>query len=83
VNYNFEDDVEIDYFDEEDYELDRQKESAKLNRLSILSYENRYGCTFPEFILMAITEKECIDLATWGFAIRSLAANNESIYAPI
>ncbi len=80
--YTHEDlDFEIDYFDEEEYEEIQQKASAELHRNTILHMENRYGCTYPEFILHANTYQKMSDLHFWTMAIRYLARHDEKIYS--
>lgn len=78
--YNSDDQYEIEYFDRDDYEAARQKDSARLHQQTIGTLENRYQCTFPEFILRAQSTEEKCDLQQWSLAIRSLARYEEKIY---
>ncbi|HJV47240.1 MAG TPA: hypothetical protein VJ824_16100 [Bacillota bacterium] len=81
MNYqHIDDDFEFEYFDEIDHEEERLKETTRLNQISIITFEKRYGCTFPEFILKATTSNEKIDLILWSTALRYLAVNNEKVY---
>lgn len=79
MNYE-EEYYEVEYFDEEDYEEVRREESAKLNRNTVSHFENRYGCTLPQFILIAQSAEERSDLQIWLWAIQYLARNEEKIY---
>lgn len=78
--YNTDDHYEIEYFDVDDYETARRKDSARLHQHTIVTMENRYGCTFPEFILQAQSSEEKSDLKQWSLAIRSLARYEEKLY---
>ena len=78
--YLLEEELEFDYFNDTDHEEEQLKETARLNRRAVLAFEKQYGCTYPEFILQASTEKERIDLVLWSTAIRYLALNNEKVY---
>ena len=79
--YNCDDHYEVEYFDRDDYEAARQKDSARLHQQTIQTMENRYGCTFPEFILHAQSLEEKSALQQWSLAIRSLARYDEKIYS--
>lgn len=72
--------IDIDYFDDQDYEEERQRETALLNRRYVLAFEKKYNCTFPQFILMDHTDKELIDFTLWASSIRYLTLNNENLY---
>jgi hypothetical protein len=78
--YNDFDYIEIDYFDDHDYEEERLRETAMLNRRYVLAFEKKYNCTFPQFIMMDHSEKERIDLILWASSIRYLTLNNENLY---
>jgi len=78
--YNSDEHYEIEYFDVDDYEAARRKDSARLHQQTIRTMENRYGCTFPEFILRVQTSEERSDLQQWSLAIRSLARYEEKMY---
>ncbi|RXT06427.1 hypothetical protein [Ammoniphilus sp. CFH 90114] len=79
---NYEDEyVEIDYFDDEEYEEYRRQESAKLSRNTVMNMESRYGCSLPQFILSAQTADEKRDLLLWSLAVRFLARYEEKLYS--
>lgn len=71
---------EIDYFDREDYEAARQKDSTAIHQSTVQKMEERFGCTYAEFILRAETAEEKAALQQWAFAIRYLARYKERIY---
>jgi len=74
------DEIEIDFNHDREYEEERQRETAMLNRRYVLAFEKKYNCTFPEFIMMDHTEEQRMDLVLWAASIRYLAVNNENLY---
>ncbi|RKD25057.1 hypothetical protein BEP19_04340 [Ammoniphilus oxalaticus] len=78
--YNTDDQFEVEYFDKEDYEEARRKDSAKLHRATIQMMEKRYSCSYPEFIMQAKSPEQRSALQQWSLAIRYLARYDEKLY---